>query len=33
MGRFYQESGGAFGSAFTMGRIAGKKAAAEIPWS
>jgi succinate dehydrogenase/fumarate reductase flavoprotein subunit len=32
-GPFYQHSGGAVGSAYTMGRIAGKNAAAETPWS
>jgi succinate dehydrogenase/fumarate reductase flavoprotein subunit len=33
MGRFYQHSGGGIGSANTLGRIAGTKAAAETPWS
>jgi succinate dehydrogenase/fumarate reductase flavoprotein subunit len=32
-GPFYQHSGGAVGSAWTMGWIAGQKAAKEIPWS
>jgi len=32
LGRFYQESGNGIGSAFTMGRLAGTNAAAEVPW-
>jgi succinate dehydrogenase/fumarate reductase flavoprotein subunit len=33
VGPFYQHSGGAVGSAWTMGYVAGKNVAAQIPWA